>query len=167
MRTFPAAGLAVLLALAHAAPAAALSCVFLPFPRSGERFGTKELVAHIEELEVRADRSMDVRILRVLHGREERPVISVDAAGALGWNMPQQWNFEPFRRSTQWVIVMLPAQKGSAAWQPQLCRAFLKVERGSAVGYVSHLTIRERVTLDDLAARVASAALWRPQGPAV
>ena len=54
------------------------------------------------------------------------------------------------------------AQKGSAAWQPQLCRAFLKVEGGSAVGYVSDLTIRDRVTLDDLAARVASAALWRP-----
>jgi hypothetical protein len=86
MRALPAAGLAVLLALAHAAPAAALSCVFLPFQRSGERFGTKELVAHIEVLEVRADGSMDVRILRVLHGREERPVVSVDAAGALGWN---------------------------------------------------------------------------------
>lgn len=162
MRALPAAGLALLLALAHTAPAAALSCVFFPFQHPGERFGTKELVAHIEVLEVRADRSMAVRILRVLHGREERPVVDVDAAGALAWNMPQQWGFEPFRRSTQWVIVMLPAQKGSAAWQPQLCRAFLKVEGGSAVGYVSDLTIRDRVTLDDLAARVASAALWRP-----
>jgi hypothetical protein len=162
MRTLPAAGLAIVLALAHAAPAAALSCAFLPFQRPGERFGTRELVAHIEVLEVRADRGMDVRILRVLHGREERPVVSVDAAGTLGWNMPQQWGFEPFRRSTQWVIVMLPAQKGAAAWQPQLCRAFLKVEGGSAVGYVSDLTTRDRVTLDDLAARVASAALWRP-----
>jgi len=159
MRALPAAGLAVLVALAHAAPAAALSCVHLPFQRPGERFGTKELVAHIEVLEVRADRSMDVRILRVLHGREERPVVSVEAAGTLGWNMPQQWGFEPFRRSTQWVIVMLPAQKESAAWQPQLCRAFLKVEGGSAVGYVSDLTSRDRVTLDDLAAGVASAGL--------
>jgi hypothetical protein len=159
MRALPAAGLAVLLALAHAAPAAALSCAFLPFQRPGERFGTRELVAHIEVLEVRADRSMDVRILRVLHGREERPVVSVDAAGTLGWNMPQQWGFEPFRRSTQWVIVMLPAQKESAAWKPQLCRAFLKVEGGSAVGYVSDLTSRDRVTLVDLAAAVASAGL--------
>jgi len=159
MRALTAAWLAVLLALAHAAPAAALSCAFLPFQRLGERFGTRELIAHIEVLEVRADRSMDVRILRVLHGREERPVVSVEAAGTLGWNMPQQWGFEPFRRSTQWVIVMLPAQKESAAWQPQLCRAFLKVEGGSAVGYVSDLTSRDRVTLDDLAAGVASAGL--------
>lgn len=151
-----------LLTLAHAAPATALSCVHFPFQRPGERFGTKDLVAHIEVLEVRADRSMDVRILRVLHGREERPVVSVDAAGTLGWNMPRQWGFEPFRRSTQWVIVMLPAQKGRAAWQPQLCRAFLKVEGGSAVGYVSDLTLRDRVTLDDLAAGVASVAPWRP-----
>jgi len=60
MRAFLAAWLAVLLGPAHAALAAALSCVFLPFQRSGERFGTKELVAHIEALEARADRSMDV-----------------------------------------------------------------------------------------------------------
>ena len=150
-----------LLTLAHAAPAAALSCVHFPFQRPAERFGTKELVAHVKVLDVHADRIMDVRVLRVLHGREDRPVVSVEVAGALGWNMPQQWGFEPFRRSTQWVIVMLPAQKGRAAWQSQLCRAFLKVERGSAVGYVSDLTIRDRVTLDDLAARLASAALWR------
>lgn len=124
-----------LLTLAHAAPGAALSCVHFPFQQPGERFGTKELVAHI----------------------------SVDAAGALGWNMPQQWGFEPFRRSTQWVIVMLPVQKGRTAWQPQLCRAFLKVEGGSAVGYVSDLTIRDRVTLEDLAAQVVSADLCRPR----
>ena len=135
----PRQGLAVLLALAHAAPAAALSCVFFPFQRRGARFGRKELVSHIAVSEMRADRSMDVRILHVVHGREERPVVSVDAAGALGWNIPKQWGFEPFRRSTQRVIVMLPAQKGSAAWQPQLCRAFPKVEGGSAVGYVSDL----------------------------
>jgi hypothetical protein len=55
--------------------------------------------------------------------------------------------------------VMLPAQKESAAWKPQLCRAFLKVEGGSAVGYVSDLTSRDRVTLVDLAAAVASAGL--------
>jgi hypothetical protein len=121
MRTLPAAGLAVLLALAHAAPAAALSCVFFPFQRPGERFGTKELGAHIEVLEVPGGRSMDVRILRVLHGREERPVVSVDAAGALGWNMPQQWGFEPFRRSTQWVIVMLPgSERGRSLAAPAL-----------------------------------------------
>ena len=149
------AGLAVLLALAHATPAAALTCVFLPFQRPGERFGTMELVAHIEVLEVGADRSMDVRILRVLHGREERPVVSVDAAGVLGWNMPQQWGFAPFSRDTQWVIVLLPAgEERAAAWQPQLCRAFLKVEGGSAFGYVSDLSTRERVTLEALAARV-------------
>jgi len=55
--------------------------------------------------------------------------------------------------------VKLPTQKESAAWQPQLCWAFLKVEGGSAVGYVSDLTSRDRETLDDLAAGVASAGL--------
>ena len=151
-----------LLTLAHAAPAAALSCAHFPFQQPGERFGTKELVAHVEVLDVHADRIMDVRILGVLHGREDRPIVSVDARWTLGWNMPQQWGFEPFSRGTQWVIVLQPAHDGRAGWEPQLCRAFLKVEGGSAVGHVSDLTIRDRVTLDDLAARVASAALWRP-----
>ena len=54
---------------------------------------------------------------------------------------------------------MLPAQKESAACQPQLYWAFLKVEGGSAVGHVSDLTSRDRVTHDDLAAGVASAGL--------
>jgi hypothetical protein len=151
-----------LLTFAHAAPAAALSCVHFPFQRSGERFGTEELVAHVEVLEVRADGIMDVRILRVLHGREDRPVVSVDARSTLAWNMPRLWGLDPFRQRTQWVIVMLPDQKGSGAWQPQLCRAFLKVEGTSAEGHASDLAIRDRVALDDLAERVASAAPLRP-----
>jgi len=145
-----------LLTLAHAAPAAALSCVHSPFQQPGERFGTKELVAQVEVLDVHADRIMEVRVLRVLHGLEDRPIVSVDTRWTLGWNMPQQWGFEPFSRGTQWVIVMLPGDDGRAPWQPQLCRAFLKVEGGSAVGYVADLTRRERVPLDTLAARVAS-----------
>ena len=110
---------------------------------------------------IRADRAMDVRILRVLHGREERPIVSVDIAGVLGWNMPQQWGFEPFSQGTQWLIVLRPGQDGRASWQPQLCRAFLKVDGRSAVGYVSDLTQRERVPLEALVAGVAS-----PQHPA-
>ena len=152
----PAALLSALLVLAHAAPGAALSCVHHPFQAPGERFGTKELVAHIEIVEVRAERSMDVRVLRVLHGREERPVVSVDIAQALAWSMPRQWGFEPFSRGTQWMIVMLPVREGRmAAWQPELCRAFLKVEGGSALGYVNDLSTRERVTLESLAAGMA------------
>ena len=80
--------------------------------------------------------------------------------------MAQQWGFEPFSAGTQWLIVMLPDQTRREAWQPELCRAFLKVEGGSAVGYVSDLAIRERVTLADLAARVASVAPGRPYHPA-
>jgi len=152
-----------LLTLAHAAPAAALSCVHLPFQKPGERFGIKELVTHVEVLEVHADRIMDVRVLRVLHGLEDRPVISVDARWTLGWNMPQQWGFETFKAGTQWLIVLLPAHDGRAGWEPQLCRAFLKVEGGGAVGYVSDLSRRERVPLDTLAARVASP--HPPAGP--
>jgi hypothetical protein len=152
-----------LLALAHAAPAGALSCAHFPFQQPGERFGTKELVAHVEVLEVHADRSMAVRVLRVLHGRENRPVISVDTRQTLGWNMPQQWGFEAFSAGTQWLIVLQPAHDGRAGWEPQLCRAFLKVESGGAVGYVSDLSRRERVPLDALAARVASP--HPPAGP--
>ncbi len=136
--------------------ALALSCLFLPFQAPGERFRPKDLVVHVEVLEIRADRTMDARILRILHGREERPIVSVDIAGVLGWNMPQQWGIEPISRGTQWVIVLLPGQDGRALWQPQLCRAFLKVEGRSAVGYVSDLTRRERVLLEALAAGVAS-----------
>jgi len=153
--------LALLLALSHPAPAAALSCAFYPFQRPAERFGTKELVAHVEVLDVRADGVMDVRVLRVLHGREERPLVAVDTAWALNWNMPRQWGFEPFTRGTQWVMVMLPGIGGRAPWQPQLCRAYLTVEDGSVVGYVADLTRRERLPLDALADRVAS-----PQAPA-
>ena len=157
MKTPTAAVLSALLMLARPAPAVALGYVFHRLQAPGERLGTKELVAHVEILEVRADRTMDVRVLRVLHGREDRPVVTVDTAGALGWNMPQQWGFAPFSRGTQWVIVLLPAQEGRAAvWQPQLCRAFLKVEGGTAVGYVGDLAKRERVALDALAARVAA-----------
>jgi len=150
-----------LLTLAHAAPAAALSCAHYPFQRPGEDFGAKELVAHVDVLEVRAGGTMDVRVLRVLHGRENRPVISVDTRCALGWNMPKQWGFEPFRRGTQWVIVMRPGDEGRAPWQPRLCRAFLKVEGGSAIGHVSDLSKWERVPLDALSARAAA-----PQPPA-
>ena len=141
--------------LAHAAPAAALSCLHLPFQRPGERFEPKDLVAHIEVLDVHADRTMDVRILRVLHGREDRPVVSVDSRWTLGWNMSQQWGFKPFSAGTQWLIVMIPAQEGGEVWRPQLCRAFLKVEGASAVGYVNDLAMQDRVALDDLAKRVA------------
>ncbi|HEV2054921.1 MAG TPA: hypothetical protein VGV06_07095 [Methylomirabilota bacterium] len=110
-----------LLTLAHAAPAAALSCAHFPFQQPGERFGTKDLVAHVEMLDVHADRIMDVRVLRVLHGLEDRPVISVDVRWALAWNMPQQWGFETFNAGTagtQWVIVLLPAHDGRAGWEP-------------------------------------------------
>jgi hypothetical protein len=156
-----AALLSALLVPAHAAPAAALSCVHHAFQAPGERFSPSHLVAYVEVLDVRATRTMDVRVLRLLHGREERPVVSVDIAQALGWNMPRQWGFEPFSRGTQWVIVMLPARESQAAeWQPELCRAFLKVQGEHAVGYVRDLSTRERVTLEALAATVA-----KPQAP--
>jgi hypothetical protein len=148
--------LSALLVPAPAAPAAALSCVHHPFQAPGERFGTGVLVAEIEVLDVRPRLGMDVRVLRVLHGREERPVVSVDIEWVLDWNMPQRWGFEPFSRGTQWVIVMRPAQEGrAAAWQPELCRAFLEVDGKTAVGYVGDLSTRERVMLEVLAARAA------------
>lgn len=149
------AALVLLFPLNPATPAAALSCVFYPFQRPGERFGSKELVAHVEVLDVQPDGVMDVRILRVLHGTEHRPIVAVDAARALGWNMPQQWGFEPFTRGTQWTIVMLPGFDGRAPWQPQLCRAYLKVDGGSAEGFVTDLTRRERLPIEGLAERVA------------
>jgi hypothetical protein len=73
--------LSALLVLAPAAPAAALSCVHHPFQAPGERFGTGVLVAEIEVLDVRPRLGMDVRVLRVLHGREERP----DGKTAVGY----------------------------------------------------------------------------------
>jgi hypothetical protein len=157
-----AALLSALLMSAHAAPAAALTCVHQPFLAPGDRFGPQALVAHVEVLDVRAARSMDVRVLRVLHGREDRPVLSVDIERALNWHMPRQWGFEPFSRGTRWIIVMVRPHEGRAGdWQPDLCRAFLKVEGESAAGYLSTLSTRERVTLEALAARLAP-----PQPPA-
>ena len=88
-----AALLSALLVAAHAAPAAALSCVHHAFQTPDERFGPRALVAHVEVLDVRAARTMDVRVLRLLHGREERPVLRVDIGEALGLNMPRQWGF--------------------------------------------------------------------------
>src|SRR6266404_6975187 len=77
----------------------------------GERFRPGELVAHLEVLDVRANRTMDARVLRVLHGREARPIISIDAAGSLGWDMARQWGFEPFTRGSQWVVVLVPTRE--------------------------------------------------------
>lgn len=131
-----------------AAPAFALSCMFIPFRTRGEHFGARELVAHVEVLEVRSNRSTLVRVLRVFHGREERPLVTVDAASVFGWSMSRQWGFEPFNEGSHWVIVMLPAHEGRGAWQPQLCRGFIKVEGGRAEGYVNNLRTRELVTLE-------------------
>ncbi len=84
MRLIAAVGLAVLGLGFAAAPALGLTCMFRPFQASGERFGPGELVAHVEVLDARADRTMDVRVLRVLNGREARPIISIDVFGSLG-----------------------------------------------------------------------------------
>ena len=156
MRLVAAAGL-VLLGLAVApAPALAITCMFRPFQAAAERFGPAELVAHVEVLEVRADGTMDARVLRVLHGRQARPIISIDAAGSLGWNMPRQWGLESFTPGTQWVLVLLPARDGPAPWRLEVCRAFLKVESGHVAGLIRDLSRRERVPLDLLASRLAS-----------
>jgi hypothetical protein len=90
-------------------------------------------------------------------------VVSVDARSTLGWNMAQHWGFKPFSAGTQWLIVMRPAQTKREAWQPQLCRAYLRVEGGRAVGYVRDVAIRERVAIEDLLTRVASVAPGRPR----
>jgi len=149
-------GLAVLGLGFAPASALALTCMFRPFQAPEERFGPRELIAHVEVLDVRADRTMDVRVLRVLHGRETRPIISIDVFGSLGWNMPKQWGFEPFTRGTQWMLVLLPAPEGPTAWQLEVCRAFLKVESGVATGPVRDLTRTERVRLDVLASRIVA-----------
>jgi hypothetical protein len=150
MRLALAVGVGLMSLGLTAAPAFALTCLFLPFRSPGERFGTKELVAHVEVLEVRNGRSMDVRILRVFHGREDRPIVTVDTASVTSWNMPRHWGFEPFDAGTQWIIAFVPAKEGRGAWQPQLCRAFLKVDHESAQGHVSDLSKRDTIAPDAL-----------------
>lgn len=156
MRLMAMAGLVVLGLGFAPASALALTCMFRPFQAFGERFGPKELIAHVEVLDVRADRTMDVRVLRVLHGREARPIIAIDAAGSFGWNMARQWGFEPFARSSQWVVVLVPAREGASAWQLPVCRAYLKVESGVARGPLADVSRMERVRLEGLAARIAA-----------
>jgi hypothetical protein len=151
-----AVGLAVLGLGFAPAPALALTCMFQPFQVPGQRFGPRYLVAHVEVLDVRADCIMDVRVLRVLQGREARPIISIDVTGSLAWHMPKQWGFEPFTRGTQWMLVLLPAPEGPTTWQLEVCRAFLKVESGVATGPIRDVTRRERVPLDVLAPRIAA-----------
>jgi len=156
MRLLAAAGLAMLGLVVAPAPAPALTCMFRPFQAPGERFGPGELVVHVETLEVRANGTMDARVLRVLHGRDARPIISIDAAGSLGWDMARQWGFEPFTRGSQWVLVLVPAREGGSAWQLPVCRAYLKVESGVASGLVADVSQRERMRLEGLATRVAA-----------
>ena len=156
MRLVAALGLAVLGLGFAPASALALTCMFRPFQAPEERFGPRELIAHVEVLDVRADRTMDVRVLRVLHGREARPIISIDVTGSLGRNMPKQWGFEPFTRGTQWMLVLLSAREGPTPWQLEVCRTFLKVESGVATGPVRDLTRTERVRLDVLASRIVA-----------
>ena len=156
MGLLAAAGLAMLGLVVAPAPALALTCMFRPFQAPGERFGPGELVAHVDVLDVRANRTMDARVLRVLHGREARPIISIDAGGSLGWNMARQWGFEPFARGSQWVVVLIPTREGASAWQLPVCRAYLKVESGVASGPLADVSRMERTRLDGLAARVAA-----------
>ena len=156
MRLLAAAGLAMLGLVVAPAPAPALTCMFRPFQAAGERFGPEVLVAHVETLEVRASGTMDARVLRVLHGREARPIISIDAAGSLGWSMARQWGVEPFARGSQWVVVLVPAREGSSAWQLPVCRAYLQVESGVARGSLADVSRMERLSLDGLAARIAA-----------
>jgi len=151
-----AAGLAMLGLVVAPAPALALTCMFRPFQAAGERFGPGELVAHVEVLDVRASRTMDTRVLRVLHGREARPIISIDAAGSLGWDMARQWGFEPFARDSQWVVVLVPTRAGMSDWQLPVCRAYLKVETGVARGFLADVGRTERTRFESLAARVAA-----------
>ena len=156
MRLLAAAGLAMLGLVVAPAPALALTCMFRPFQAAGERFGSGELVAHVEVLEVPANRTMDARVLRVLHGREGRPIISIDAAGSLGWSMARQWGFEPFTRGSQWVVVLVPTRENASAWQLPVCRAYLKVESGVARGPLADVGRMERMKLNALAVKVAA-----------
>ena len=156
MGLLAAAGLAMLGLVVAPAPALALTCMFRPFQAPGERFGPGELVAHVHVLDVGPDRTMDTRVLRVLHGREARPIISIDVAGSLGWNMARTWGVEPFARGSQWVVVLVPTREGSSAWRLPVCRAYLKVESGVARGPVTDVNRMERMRLDDVAARVAA-----------
>ena len=130
--------------------------MFRPFQAAGERFGSGELVVHVEVLDVRANRTMDARVFRVLHGREGRPIISIDVAGSLGWSMARQWGFEPFTRGSQWVVVLVPTREGASAWQLPVCRAYLKVESRVAIGLVTDVSRRERMRLEALATRIAA-----------
>ena len=91
--------------------------------------------------------------MRLLEGR---PIISIDAAGSLGWNMARQWGFEPFTRGSQWVVVLVPTGEGASAWQLPVCRAYLKVESGVASGLVTDVSRRERMRLEALATRIAA-----------
>ncbi len=156
MRLLAAAGLAMLGLVVAPAPARALTCMFRPFQAAGERFGPGELVAHVEVLDARANGTMDARVLRVLHGREARPIISIDAAGSLGWDMARQWGFEPFTRGSQWVVVLVPTRENASAWQLPVCRAYLKVESRVAIGLVTDVSRRERMRLEALATRIAA-----------
>jgi len=156
MRLLAAAGLAMLGLVVAPAPALALTCMFRPFQAAGVRFESGELVAHVEVLDVRANRTMDARVLRVLHGREGRPIISIDAAGSLGWDMARQWGFEPFTRGSQWVVVLVSTRESASAWQLPVCRAYLKVESGVARGPLAEVGRMERMKLNALAVKVAA-----------
>ncbi len=156
MRLLAAAGLAMLSLVVAPSPALALTCMFRPFQAAGERFGPGELVAHVEVLDVRANRTMDARVLRVLHGREARPIISIDAAGSLGWDMARQWGFEPFTRGSQWVVVLVSTRESASAWQLPVCRAYLKVESGVARGALADVGRMERMKVNALAVKVAA-----------
>ena len=122
-----------------------------PSRRPASALGRGSWVAHVEVLDVRANRTMDARVLRVLHGREARPIISIDAAGSLGWDMARQWGFEPFARGSQWAVVLVPMREGASAWQLPVCRAYLKVESGVARGLVADVSRTERTRLEGLA----------------
>ena len=145
----------VIVSLLPSGPSAALTCMFMPLvhpvaPRS-------QLVAHVRVARFYPDRSMDVQVIRLLHGREGRPIVPVDARQVLGWRMTSPWTMARFPPRSEWVLALVPRpaeDPGRAAYELPVCRAFLRVSGDRATGHINDTSTVEELAMEELSVKI-------------
>lgn len=148
----------LIVGLLPSARSEALTCMLMPLvhpaaPRS-------QLMAHVRVARFYPDRSMDVEIIRLLHGREGRPIVNVDVHQILGWRMTSPWTMDRFPPGSEWILVLLrrPAEDPArAAYELPVCRALLRVSGDRVTGHITDTSTVEELGMEELRAKLREA----------
>jgi hypothetical protein len=136
-----------------------LTCLLVPLvdPRAPD-----QTIVHVRILPpVSAPRSgglIHARILHVLAGDAERRVVRIDARWVFQWRMGLPQGHDGLPASSEWVVTLARAERGSGAdYRLPLCRALLSVTGGTATGYISSSEREESMPLAALRAALPRA----------